>query len=143
MFANALKGLLGAGASRLGRFATRNADMAAWNTARGLSVFGAAGAGDVLRYGSGLRNSSIYGMAAGGAYGAIADDTSVLGGMAMGLGGVAAFRGGRKMYGAYRMGRGAGKGRMAASYAAARGASRHIGSSMTQAYGRIRSSMKG
>ena len=100
--------------------------------------------------------SAITGAALGGMYGAISDDTSVLGGMAKGaLGGVAlrgAYGGamaGRAMYGLARaQGMGVGRSVAAAGVGLARGAyalgassARFIGNTTTKAYNGFRSGM--
>jgi len=117
----AVRSALGSGGASASRYAMRNAFSGG---VRGASGMAAALGGDILRYGSGMSNaglSAVAGGLGGGLYGAMSDDTSVLGGALMGAGlgaggygAVALGRRGLRSYGRFR-GAGMGRGQAASN----------------------------
>ncbi|MBW1802320.1 MAG: hypothetical protein JRJ85_16520 [Deltaproteobacteria bacterium] len=120
--------------------------------ARGASVGSQAFAGIAGANRAGAR--AVVGGVAGGTYGAFSENTSIMGGAAMGAGlfagaPLAVTRGGsrlRAMGGIYGQARGMGMGRGQAAWGVAAGqgrnASQYIGNTANRALGRINSSLK-
>ena len=104
--------------------------------------------GKALRWGA-RNNMRAYGMTgalAGGAYGAVSDDTSVIGGALMGaglgVGGVAAARGGMGVANRYAAARALTQTRGEAFKLAGMASGRHIGRTLTKKASSVGSSMK-
>jgi len=131
------------------------------------TAYGAARTGGLASDIFGIANRGAYGMvgasstaqravaggALGGAYGAFADDTSMLGGAAMGAGmgaaSVSAGRGLGRGYNTYKRLRGLsgvnigrGQAGWAATVGAGQDSKKFIGNTMSKAYGSFRSTMK-
>lgn len=139
---NAVRGSLGLAGGSASKYGLRNAFAGG---VRGIGGMAAAGAGDVLRYGSTMSNlglSTAGGAIAGGAYGAMSDNTSVLGGAIMGAGlgaGAIGARRGAANYGLFRAyGFGRGKSAFLTLNSAGAGARNFIGDTSRRAYNSFR-----
>tara|TARA_Y100000310_G_C20685627_1_gene818749 strand:- start:3184 stop:3690 length:507 start_codon:yes stop_codon:yes gene_type:complete len=149
-----MQALLGKGASRAARFSKSAYNRMGKAESMGGNIFenvlGAGGqsANKALRWGS-RSSSRAYGMVGaigGGAYGAVSDDTSILGGAMMGAGlgagGVQAVRGARGFANRYAASAALTKGRGEAFRLAGMASGRHIGRSLSKSATSVGSTLK-